>query len=86
MLAKLVGNHWMIGLGFIGYGLFGVFQPVAAAGLFFFFLMAVGIAICVYAWEEGAFDAGVAEMKATIDKQTADIGTTVDSARSRIGL
>jgi hypothetical protein len=74
MLAKLVGNHWMIGLGFIGYGLFGVFQPVAAAGLFFFFLMAVGIAICVYAWEEGAFDAGVAEVKAQIESLRSKAG------------
>lgn len=75
LLARLIGNHWIIGLGFFCYGVFGVFQPVAAAGMFFFFLMAMGVALLVYAWEEGAFD-----------KQKADIGKTIESARDRIGL
>jgi hypothetical protein len=74
LLAKIVGNHWVIGLGFFGYGVFGVFQPVAAAGLFFFFLMAVGAAILVYAWEEGAFDADVAEAKAHIESLRSKVG------------
>lgn len=75
MLARLVGNHWVIGLGFALFGAFGIFNPTAAAGLFFFFLFGVGVAIVIYAWEEGAFDKGVAEAKAHIE-----------SLRSRAGL
>jgi hypothetical protein len=74
MLARLIGNHWVIGLGFLGYGLFGIYQPTAAAGLFFFFLAGVGIAIIAYAWEEGSFDKSVAEAKAQIEKLRSKAG------------
>jgi hypothetical protein len=74
LLARLVGNHWIIGLAFALFGLFGIFNPTAAAGLFFFFLTAVGIAILVYAWEEGAFDKGVAEAQAQIERLRSKAG------------
>lgn len=74
MLARLVGNHWIIGLAFAVFGMFGMVQPAAAAGLVFFFLFGVGIAILVYAWQEGSFDEGFAEAQAQIERLRSKAG------------
>lgn len=58
-----IGNRWTIYLGFIAMGLFGMFEPVAQAKLMNFFLVAVGVAGIVHAYNEGAFDKQIEELR-----------------------
>ena len=59
----LIGNRWMIYLGFVAMGLLGIFKPTAASGLLFFFMLAVGVAGLIHAYNEGAFDKQIEELK-----------------------
>ena len=62
-LLGFIGNRWMIYLGFVVMGLFGVCKPAAASGLLFFFMLAVGVAGLIHAYNEGAFDKQIEELK-----------------------